>query len=107
MNFGKMPNKKCYSKFTVAGLTTKLFSLISALLLSYHPSLVVSNFSRIPSPILGPATLLVAVIGATFAYFTVTIKGNPTAPNVTVQSKTLGVIEFETLNQINPLLTLF
>lgn len=57
--------------------------------------------SMIILTVIGIATLLVAVIGATFAYFTVTIKGNPTEPNVTVQSKTLGVIEFETLNQIN------
>lgn len=57
--------------------------------------------SMIILTIIGIATLLVAVIGATFAYFTVTIQGNPTEPNVTVQSKTLGVIEFETLNEIN------
>ena len=57
--------------------------------------------SMIILTVIGIATLLVAVIGATFGSFTVTIKGNPTAPNVTVQSKTLGVIEFETLNQIN------
>ncbi len=56
--------------------------------------------SMIILTVIGIATLLIAVIGATFAYFTVTIQGNPTAPNVTVQSKTLGVIEFETLNEI-------
>lgn len=57
--------------------------------------------SMIILTIIGIATLLVAVIGATFAYFTAVIQGNPTEPNATVQSKTLGVIEFETLNQIN------
>lgn len=55
--------------------------------------------SMIILTIIGIATLLVAVIGATFAYFTAVVKGNPTEPNVTVQSETL-VIEFETLNEI-------
>ena len=37
------------------------------------------------------ATLLVAIVGATFAYFTVTISGNDTATSILVKTATLGI----------------
>lgn len=49
--------------------------------------------------VIGIATLLVAVIGATFAYFTATVRGNPTESNVLLKSETM-VIEFATLNKV-------
>lgn len=56
--------------------------------------------SMIILTIIGIATLLVAVIGATFAYFTAVIQGNPTEPNVEIKSEML-VIEFKTENSVN------
>ena len=41
--------------------------------------------------VIAVATLLVAVIGATFAYFSVTITGNDTASSVIVKTGTLGI----------------
>ena len=49
--------------------------------------------------IIAVATLLVAVIGATFAYFSVTITGNDTATSVIVKTATLG-ISYESGNVI-------
>lgn len=49
--------------------------------------------------VIGIATLLIAVIGATFAYFTVTINYNTEPSEVVVESNTM-VIEFESLNNI-------
>lgn len=42
--------------------------------------------------VIGIATLLVAIIGATFAWFSATVTGNDTASSVTVQAATLGVV---------------
>ena len=44
--------------------------------------------------VIGIATLLVAVVGATFAYFTATVTGDEDATKVTVTSATLGTITF-------------
>ena len=41
--------------------------------------------------VLAIATLLTAVVGTTFAYFTATVTGNTTATTTTVSSATLGV----------------
>ena len=42
--------------------------------------------------VIAVATLLVAVIGATFAYFTVSITGNDSATSVIVKTATLGIV---------------
>lgn len=42
------------------------------------------------------ATLLTAVVGTTFAYFTATVTGNQSANNVTVSTDTLGVTYAQT-----------
>lgn len=42
--------------------------------------------------VIGIATLLVAIIGATFAWFSATVTGNETASSVTVTTATLGII---------------
>lgn len=55
--------------------------------------------SMIILTIIGIATLLVAVIGATFAYFTVTINYKTPPAEVEVKSSTM-VIEYESLNNI-------
>ena len=49
--------------------------------------------------VIGIATLLVAVIGATFAYFTVQIQGNVTETTVQVTSSTM-LVQFATQNKI-------
>lgn len=49
--------------------------------------------------IIGIATLLIAVIGATFAYFTVSVRYKTTPSEVVVQSNTM-VIEYESYNDI-------
>lgn len=55
--------------------------------------------SMIILTVIGIATLLIAVIGATFAYFTVTVKYKTPPSVVDVKSNTM-VIEYETLNNI-------
>jgi len=45
--------------------------------------------------VIGIATLLVAVVGATFAYFTATVTEDNETTNVTVTSATLGTINFD------------
>lgn len=55
--------------------------------------------SMIILTVIGIATLLVAVIGATFAYFTVQIQGNVTETTVQVQSSTM-LVQFATQNKI-------
>ena len=42
--------------------------------------------------VIAVATLLVAVIGATFAYFTVSVSGNDTATSVIVKTAKLGIV---------------
>ena len=46
------------------------------------------------------ATLLVAVVGATFAYFTATVTGNTNASSVIVKTANLGTITFTDGNEI-------
>lgn len=55
--------------------------------------------SMIILTVIGIATLLIAVIGATFAYFTVTVRYKTEPSEVVVESNTM-VIEYETLNNI-------
>lgn len=55
--------------------------------------------SMIILTVIGIATLLVAVIGATFAYFTVQIQGNVTETTVQVTSSTM-LVQFATQNKI-------
>ena len=40
--------------------------------------------------VVGIATLLVAIVGATFAYFSLTVQGNNTASTISVTAATLG-----------------
>lgn len=46
-------------------------------------------------------TLFFAVVGATFAYFTITVKGNEEASSVMIRSAKLGQIVFEDGQEIN------
>lgn len=46
------------------------------------------------------ATLLVALVGATFAYFTATVKGNETASSVIVNTATLGTVTYKNGNEL-------
>lgn len=46
-------------------------------------------------------TLFFAVVGATFAYFTITVKGNEEASSVLIRSAELGQIIFEDGQEIN------
>lgn len=46
------------------------------------------------------ATLLVAIVGATFAYFTASISGNDTASSVIVETASLGNIVYENGTEI-------
>jgi hypothetical protein len=55
--------------------------------------------SMIILTVIGIATLLVAVIGATFAYFTVTIKYETDPTPAVIQSSTM-LIQFKTLNEL-------
>lgn len=57
--------------------------------------------STIIITVIGIALLLISVIGTTFAYFTVIIRGNPSDTNVRVQSMSLGIINFEHGNTIS------
>lgn len=45
--------------------------------------------------VVGIATLLVAIIGATFAYFSITVNGNDTASSIHVTTATLGNVTFD------------
>lgn len=56
--------------------------------------------SMIILTVIGIATLLVAVIGATFAYFTVQIQGNVTETTVQVTSSTM-LVTFEKQNDLS------
>lgn len=51
--------------------------------------------------VIGIATLLVAIIGATFAYFSITVTGNEEASSIIVTTATLGQISFADGTQIN------
>lgn len=55
--------------------------------------------SMIILTIIGIATLLIAVIGATFAYFTITVKYKTPPAEVEIKSSTM-IIEYEALNNI-------
>ena len=44
--------------------------------------------------VIAVATLLVAVVGATFAYFTASVSGNESAKSVIVNAATIGTITF-------------
>jgi len=55
--------------------------------------------SMIILTVIGIATLLIAVIGATFAYFSVTVRYNEEPRDVVVKSSTM-VIEYESTNSI-------
>ena len=44
--------------------------------------------------IIGIATLLVAIIGATFAWFSITVTGNDNPSDITINSGTLGQVSF-------------
>lgn len=50
--------------------------------------------------VIGIATLLVAIIGATFAYFSITVTGNEQASSIFVTTATLGQINFVDGTQI-------
>lgn len=57
--------------------------------------------------VIGIATLLVAIIGATFAWFSVTVTGNENASSIIVRTATLGNVVFTdgveiNLNNIKP-----
>ena len=45
--------------------------------------------------VVGIATLLVAIIGATFAYFSISVSGNETASSIHVTTATLGNVTFD------------
>ena len=51
--------------------------------------------------VIGIATLLVAVVGATFAYFTAQVTGNDDTTDVTVTAANLGTVTFEHSNVID------
>ena len=44
--------------------------------------------------VVGVATLLVAIVGATFAYFSITVEGNNTASSIQVQTALVGGVTF-------------
>ncbi len=44
--------------------------------------------------IIGIATLLVAIVGATFAWFSITVTGNETPSDIVITSGTLGQVSF-------------
>jgi len=45
--------------------------------------------------VVGIATLLVAIVGATFAYFSIRVTGNDTASSITVTTAQLGGVTFD------------
>lgn len=51
--------------------------------------------------VVGIATLLVAIVGATFAWFSATVSGNNTASSVKVQAGTLGITYADGSSNIN------
>jgi len=51
--------------------------------------------------VIGIATLLVALVGATFAYFTASVSGTDTDTDVTITSATLGQVTFSEGTAIN------
>lgn len=51
--------------------------------------------------VVGIATLVVAIIGATFAWFSATVTGNNTASSVKVQAGTLGITYADGSSNIN------
>ncbi len=57
--------------------------------------------------VIGIATLLVAIVGATFAWFSISVSGNDKASSVVVTTATLGSVAFTdgaaiTMNNIRP-----
>src|SRR5574344_258427 len=50
--------------------------------------------------VIGVATLLVAIIGATFAWFSVQITGNENASSIIITTATLGNVVFTDGNEI-------
>ena len=50
--------------------------------------------------VIAVATLLVAVVGATFAYFTASVTGNNTASSIIVKTAEIGNITYKTGNEI-------
>lgn len=51
--------------------------------------------------VIGIATLLVAIIGATFAWFSITIQGNDKASSIIVTTATLGSVVYTDGDEIN------
>lgn len=51
--------------------------------------------------IIAIATLFFAVVGATFAYFTITVRGNEEASSIMVRTAVLGQVIFEDGQEIN------
>jgi len=46
------------------------------------------------------ATFLVALVGATFAYFTATVKGNDQAKSIIIKTAQIGTVTFNTTNEL-------
>ena len=44
--------------------------------------------------VIGVSTLLVAIVGATFAWFSITVEGNDEAQNMVFTTANLGVVSF-------------
>ena len=53
-----------------------------------------NNASTVLLTVLAIATLLVAIVGATFAYFTAVVRGNDTAQSVIVNTAQIGTITY-------------
>lgn len=51
--------------------------------------------------VVGVATLLVAIVGATFAYFSISVTGNETASSIQVTTAIVGGVTFADGNDIN------
>lgn len=51
--------------------------------------------------IIGIATLLVAIIGATFAWFSISVQGNEDAKPIIMNTATLGTVSFEDGSEIS------
>lgn len=50
--------------------------------------------------VIGIATLLVAIVGATFAWFSATVQGNENASSITVRAATIASVLFEEQNTV-------
>ena len=50
--------------------------------------------------VIGIATLLVAIVGATFAWFSISVSGNANASSIIVTTAKLGSVEFTDGNLI-------